>query len=115
MKGSDILWVIGDIFVGDSIHHHLLRKHDSFIADNYQTTAYAADSFTTLDPSAAGRLRNSLVTAMNQARYAPKLITVVIENDVTKNIRHGKDVHMTESLLPRIYTNISRWLVREFN
>ena len=100
--------------MGDTVHHYYFRKKDTFIQENFQASAFAHDSFSELNPSPAGRLRNSLVMAMNQARYCPRLIVIIVENDLTKSLRFDEEIEITEKLLKRTYTNLTKWLVREY-
>ena len=108
-----MLWIIGDNFVGDTVEHYYIRKKSTFIADNFQTSVYASDSFTTNNPFAISRIRNALVTAMNQAKYTPKIIAFILENDVSNTVLTGNTVEISPDILRNTFEKLIKYLIRE--
>ena len=106
---------MGDIFTGKSVEYFYVRNHsdETYGDQNYQMHAYATDEFSTFETSAASRIRNNFVAALNGAKRTPKVVCIVPENDVARNIKLG-NAEITEKLLYKVFNKISKWLVREF-
>ena len=78
-------------------------------------TAFASDKYNSLNPIAASRVRNALMTGLNAATYIPKLIVVILEDDILNAIHISKN---DEDIKNKIITEMSKetikWLMREF-
>ena len=113
-KGKEVLMIIGDFFVGRSVDYFYVNaKSDMYGDANFRVQAYAADELAVLNPFALGRLRNAFVAALNESLQAPKLVLIIIEDDLIKGIKFEKDLEVTEKILYKVFNKVCKWLCRE--
>ena len=82
--------------------------YHSYIADNFDVKILAGDELN-FNRSVLGRLRNSIVSALNSNWLLPKYILLVIENDITRCINFNKPGIST------IYGRVIQWLADEIH
>ena len=75
--------------------------------------AYAAEEINALNPFALGRVRNALVTALNESVQCPRIIIMILEDDIINGLTFDEDVEITEKLLYKVYNKVCKWIVRE--
>ena len=104
----DSIWIVGDTFVGNSygkILHSESSTEKFYIREQFQ--AYAFFNPNHFDSNFLSRTRNVLVKAMNDNAKLPKVIVMVLENDLIRSITHSNfGVSLEAGIL-------LEWLVKE--
>ena len=81
----------------------------SFCARNYKISIFAKEEGNSNNPSLLGRLRNALVNAFNKCTILPKLVVIVLENELINTVRQ---VDVQD--LNKDYTRRLKWLLNEY-
>ena len=112
--GLEHLWVIGDRFCFDTVSTHLvtLPEEESYIKRNFDVGIFASSFFTSNDSNVLSRIFNQLNRAMVINKNLPKLILVVLEDDVINALMHRHEKAKC-SAEPKYKKEVS-WLVRSF-
>ena len=113
------VWIIGDHFVHEShsFMDRLFRIGDatpalgpeSYVSMKYQTLIFSNSANASHMRSTLGRLRNLLVSVLNEYDRLPKYILLVIENDLFCCIKF-EDTGVSE-----LYSRIVHWLADEYH
>ena len=107
------LWLIGDEFLMKAIGHLLGGQNCELQQNSFMTTNFTLKPFYTnnldLNRSILGRLRNTLVRAINEQWLLPRMILIILDDDVIESIKfRGKDLHI-------LFEKMVKWLASEFN
>ena len=115
------LWIVGDDFVArnNAAENYFIRMDEtiSFAAKSFETKVSANSEFTSNNKNILARLRNTVYHCFNKTLMLPKLIVIVIENDLIKffnSLFDAKRKDMTEDDMHRCYTAALRWIMSEF-
>ena len=104
------IWIVGDTFVASSyektLHMDSVQKK-LYMRDKYDVFAFLNNSH--FDTNFLSRLRNVLVTAFNQNDKLPRIILIVLDNDLLRFINHRKFGVQLES------ATLQEWLLQEVN
>ena len=73
-------------------------------------TFYSNDYMAPNDINAVSRVRNSLICAIRDLINLPKVIVIVLDDDIVKSVKVPKDVSETE-----VYGRIVTYLVKEYH
>ena len=100
MKGYEQLWILGDAFCAASFEqYYKLKSMKDFAAgymvENYDVMGKSATKYTSNDPNILSRLRNMLVGLIHQEVKLPKMVIIVLDDDLIKYYGPDED---TESL-----------------
>ena len=109
VKALESVWIIRDTFVASSYEKTLKMdtvQHKLYMKENYDTFAFFKNNH--FDTNLLSRLRNVLVMAFNQNDKLPRVILVVLDNDLVRFINHNK-----HGVALEIITFIE-WLADEF-
>ena len=90
-KAMESMWIIGDTFVASSYQRFLKMETSQtrfYIRDNYDVFAFFNNNH--FDTNILSRIRNVLVTALNQHEKLPRFLCVIIDNDILRFINHNK-------------------------
>ena len=87
-----------------------LDEADSYIKSNFEIHQLAVNRFMSHDQNILSRTRNRLVNAIKQRKALPKIILVVLEDDVIKYFKHQKP----PSTSIKTYQKALKWLMNEF-
>ena len=116
MKGLEKLWLIGDEFAFRTFHQYFKEqktsdhKPDMYTFMNYEVKEYLTTRRDALNRSVISRIWNSLVNAFNEHEQLPKVIVVVLDDDVVKYVK-TTNPEATALVIDRI----TQWLIREFD
>ena len=90
-----------------------IPEEESYINRNFQIGNYASNLLASNDPNILSRLRNQLVKGYRINKILPKLIVVILEDDVIQAIGH-KHSRAKCTATPK-YKKEVNWLLREFH
>ena len=105
------MWIIGDKFVRNNIDLHMMAaKHDkyNYTFSNFEVEYYATDELKSNNPNVLSRLRNAIFHAFNKFNRLPRLIVLIIEDDIIRNIK------LQEFGVSDAYRISIKWLLREY-
>ena len=107
--GTDHIWIIGDEFAAKSIQPIFLKLTDeeSFTKSNFEIKVVTNNRFSEWSNDTLSRIRNAFLNAAQNGKVIPKLITVIMEDDVIKRIGDQPELGL-------IYNKIINWLFAEF-
>ena len=105
------IWIIGDTFAAESMPRTLMTftEENSFIHANYDVKAQLSNHFKSGIRSTLARLRNNMAKAINEFVILPKMVVVVIEDDLIKDFKN-----CPENQLEKMYERSCKWLMNEF-
>ena len=110
-KAIERIWILGDSFVGDTfgktVNSSLREVQKYYIKENYEVSAHFNNNHH--DKNILSRIRNSLVTAFNKSDKLPKILAIILDNDLLRFIGYTEGgVSMETGLL-------LEWIAREIN
>ena len=90
MHGLEKIWIIVDTFCNQSFEQHYKnisgpnhQDGNSFYAfTNYEVHEFSNNKYDSLFRSDAGRIRNSLIKAINEHNTLPKLIVTILDDNL---------------------------------
>ena len=85
----------------------LVDAAHSYTTRNFAVTVQATNDSKSHNPAILARLRNSLVHAINKTTQLPKIVVVILEDDLIKSI--SMDENINQAFNKRI-----RWLMHEY-
>ena len=77
--------------------------------ENYDVTAFTIDSRSSSYETALARIRHALCAAFNEMNKVPKIIVIIMENDVINCINRAEPNKFTA----KIFKTAIKWLMRE--
>ena len=87
IKSYENLWIVGDEFVENTSAAHFTESKAEFaIKDKFNTYVFSSDRHT--QGNILNRVYNNMIRAIGEHHLMPKLIVMIIDSDVSKNI-HG--------------------------
>ena len=92
VHGYEKLWFIGDKFAYNTYQDYFknLKSEDgtptTYSYLNYEVRAYLTSQHTLNVKNILSRLRNALITALNEHAVLPKLITIVPDDDIINQV-----------------------------
>ena len=115
VRGLEKIWIIGDEFSNHTFDQHYQDhkarlnyvESDSYAFKNYEVREFTSNKYDSLIGSTICRIRNSFVRALNKHSSLPKLVVVVVDDDITKNLT-WEDWHLFDQL-----HTVTEWLVLE--
>ena len=114
--GPEMLWFLGDNFLARSFRGHYKKqmplgtsKHH--IKENYEFPPHCSSRWSSANENMILRIRNSLVTGLNQQKNGilPKYIVVVLDDDLITFLDFKHDGVAT------LLGTWVEWLAKEFN
>ena len=115
VKGAERVWILGDEFAYKYYHQYYKEnkhegKHMTYLFEHFEVKDLLSTRYSN-DRNVLSRLRNSLITALNQYYPVPRLIAVVMDDDITRYIdsRDKEDLVLTVEI-----GTIVEWITREF-
>ena len=117
--GPEAVWFLGDNFLARSFRNHYRKQTppssgpvtEHFIKENFEFGAHCSSRWSSANENMLQRIRNSLVTALNQEKSGvfPKFIIVVLDDDLITflDFKH-------EGVATLLGSWVS-WLVKEFD
>ena len=114
-RGVDRLWIIGDKFAAKTYQQYFRDMGKTPVQVNVIENFYSIENFevsgffnaTCHNSSAIGRVINSLVAAFNKYVELPKIIAVVLDDDVIKN---NPIVNHKKMLVREFYTRLIKYM-----
>ena len=112
MVGVDSIWIIGDEAINETYQHTFgnFSEDDSYAKSTFEVRAKTSKEYGSYLRSAAGRIRNNVLRAINSYVSLPKFIIMVIEYDIMKKINTS---NLNEKQVRNICLKLVRWLVNE--
>ena len=114
MAGLEYLWILGDRFCFDTVNTHLITMSDeeSYIKRNFDVHNFSSCMFASNDTNILSRILNELNRGFVELKLLPKLILVVLEDDLIQVLsnKHTK----AKCTAPPKYGREIKWLMREF-
>ena len=112
VDGLEHLWLIGDEFAFNSYHDHFRQRRNelkpsSFTFSNFEVTEFLSSRYSSNIRNVLARIKNNLVRGLDGKRILPKLIVIVLDDDLTKYVRSdkGAEVHITKMVT---------WLMKQY-
>ena len=87
-KGYDNIWIVGDKFVENTFNQSVMQKEglQFHIKDNYNVKEFSSMRFH--DGNVLSRIYNDVIKGINTKVLLPKLIVIVLDCDIIKNISY---------------------------
>ena len=97
VRGYEDLWIVGDEFAKNTFHSTVLQNNSLqfYIKETFNIYEFTSDR--TNEGNVLNRIFNNIVRGMNQQILLPKIILIVLDNDLMKNIK-GKN-RVTEKVI----------------
>ena len=113
VRGHEFVWFIGDEFTTSSFDDYYKSntyngKPMTYVFENFQVEGYFSSKHD-YNTSCLCRLRNNLVHALNAYDVTPKVIVVVIDGDLLRNVQTTDELTATIQIGKMI-----EWLIREY-
>ena len=115
MSGLEKIWFIGDDFSNHTFNQHYKNasgpdhSNDQFYSfKHYEVREFSNNQYDSLFQNTAGRIRNSLLKAINEHNTLPKLIVTILDDDLIQGM-NPEYMHFEDQL-----HIIMNWLVTEF-
>ena len=87
--GNDKLWIIGDYFVGSTIQQFLKRPYnESYSRTNMEVQTFHPNNTREDSDNPLSRILNVLLSAMRSKAFLPKLMVIILEDDIIKYTRY---------------------------
>ena len=107
-KGIESVIIAGDTFVAKTAKIHFLRLKNCFTTQHFETTIKASDRYNTSNAFINARICNAMVSGFEHAQNMPKLVVLVLENDVINAVEKGK-------YAPIFYNRMIADVIKEFH
>ena len=110
MKALQTIFVLGDTFVHKTTEtkFKLTDAAYSYTTRNFNVMVQASPETRSNNPNILARVRNSLVHALNKCSMLPKIIILVLEDDLIKGMKASDATPVSE------YSRWIKWLINEF-
>ena len=107
--GMERIWVIGDDFAAASFQQYFITSaNDSYTKENFEASGFFANALSH-NRSPISRIRNALTCAYNQQLLIPKMVFIVTEDDIIKDLEKLKSImekrEAAEKILNRSNSN----------
>ena len=120
IKGLDSLWIVGDEFCSQTclpFFMNITSDDDSYAKENFETSIFFGTDYMTTSSfehnanikNRIARVHNSVVRAIRSKGTLPKLLIIVLEDDII-NFLNYNDYGVTE-----MYGRVIEFLSREIN
>ena len=88
-RGCEQLMIIGDTFVRKSAKQHLInsRREDLTCLKQFEVNVATGDTYDRNNPYFTGRICNSLIKLINNSINMPKLVVLIVENDIINEVK----------------------------
>ena len=112
VRGLEKIWIIGDDFCErtfDEYYRHTALSTEpnrTFAFTNFEVRDFFSSEYTSHNRSPAGRIINKFILALNEHNTLPKLIVVVMDDNLFDNIKE----HFAASV-----KKLLSWLMKEFD
>ena len=89
-RPCETIWFIGDGFLAGTYSkgYQQTEQNEQFLREHFGVLAFHNDQH--LDTNLISRIRNVLVSALNKHSKLPKLVVIVLDNDMIKFVDHEK-------------------------
>ena len=107
--GIDKLWIIGDQFVSNNIQQYFLSapQTDSYCRSQLEVCVFHKGNTADRSDSPISRIVNNLIYAMKTKGYLPKIIAVILEDDLIRYVDYN-DFGVTS-----VYGQIFNYIIEE--
>ena len=111
IKGYEQLWILGDAFTASSFEqYYKLKAMKDFAAghmiESYDVMARSGNKYTSNDPNILSRLRNMLIGLIHQEVKLPKMIIIVLDDDLVKYYGPDEDDECLEKAFKRLLNEL---------
>ena len=88
MKGYETVWFIGDEFAAHSFEHYFQSRdhteYSGYTKENFNTIGFMSSKYVSCNQNLLSWLQNALAKAIQDEILLPKLVIVVIDDDMIK-------------------------------
>ena len=127
IRGTDLLWFIGDNFVAKSYRKHFkkmrfldsirteqieTRQNQYFIKENFEFAAHCNSKFSSSQVNLLARLQNTMAMAINSTNkngQLPKYVVIVLDDDMISYLNFQK-----EDGIAMLLGTWVEWLAKEY-
>ena len=101
MRGYEKIWIMGDEFAYNTLQQHYknLKQDDgtptTYAYLNFEVRAYLTSQHTMNTRNILSRLRNGLVTALNEHAVLPKVIVMVPDDDIINQVKDDPNTNLS--------------------
>ena len=116
MRGLEKIWIIGDDFTNHTFTQHyknIKNKHgdnDLYAFKNFEVREFSSNRYDSLFRNTTARIRNSYMKAVNEHNTLPKLIVIILDDDLAISMKENDP----ELSLPEQLHIATSWLATEF-
>ena len=123
-RGLEEIWFIGDAFIRETVSN-LLSNTSSYTKTNFEATAFCASRSTVTTSSIKNpiaRIHNALVAGMQRSATLPKMIIIILEDDILSYLDHndygatemyGKIITYLESEIQKSILNFKSFMPKK--
>ena len=106
------VWFLTDEFGFKSFKKYYKQRDDytGYVRDMYEVRGFTTDRFSSMDNNLLSRMRNLFVGALNSNAKLPKLIVVILDNDLINFALFKK-----EATPPLHFNKIIHWMMTELD
>ena len=94
IKGIEKIWFVGDEFVHNSYAEYYFQRSQTefqgYVKDKYEMSGFMATN-SPLDRSLVSRIRNNLLTAIREQPVLPRIVVVVLDDNIVNFIEQKND------------------------
>ena len=113
VRGLGKIWIIGDNFC-EKMYNHFYKgdgpnqtgKDDRFAFANFEMRDFFSSRYSSHNRSTAGRLINCFIRALNKHNTLPKLVVIVMDDDLLMDIPNSNLINGIK--------NLTMWLLKQF-
>ena len=111
VKGYEQIWILGDAFTASSFKQFYKMKTmkdfaAGYMIENYDVMARSATKYTSNDPNILSRLRNMLIGLIHQEIKLPKMVIIVLDDNLVKYYGSDEDAESLMKALKRLINEL---------
>ena len=106
------IWIIGEDFVFRTIEEYYIQRdhkeYNGFVKEHFDVFQHSSSKYACTDKSVISRIRNQLANAIKEETTLPKLVVVVLDDDILRAYDHSQ---VASNI---VWDKIIFWLMWEF-
>ena len=120
IKGTEKIWIIGDDFGFQSFNKYFYEQDhsDHYIMESYKVSGFNNDKNLSYDRNVISCMRNNLVGAIREQPVLPKLIAVVLDDDIIEYFMiriKEKKKRPDKTALISAFSRLLKWLMCQYD
>ena len=109
MSGFDELWFIGDNFAASTYRNNFKKAGTFYAKERFEVKQYMNSRFSDKNQNLISRIVNSFAAGLARNKKLPRLIVVVLDEDIIENVQFDG------CRVSTLYGEILQWIAAEFD